>query len=461
MVIGVILLNGGCTKEFLEAKPNTNILQPTTLVEFERTLDNFFVINRSTGLAIFSSDEYKYSSDALWRSATTATARNSYIWAKDQYEGEISLHWNLPYSTIFYANNVLEGLTKIETNNTNQNQYNNIKGTALFSRAYAYYELVNNFSPMYDIQTMNTDLGVPLRLKASIDLLLPRATVSQVYNQIFDDLNEAAMLLDQDLPAGRTRPSKVAVEALYSRIYLNIGDFTKAELHADACLNMYSRLIDYNTLNKTSTAPFANNHEELIYFKISLNNPSYNMTGAVNGSNTYIQITDELINLYESNDLRKNIFYVQQVDGSYDMKRGYAGSVLSNFTGLATDEIYLIKAECLARRNEVTASMTWLDKLRFKRWNPSATIPSKQYQNLMAIDAADALSKVLLERRKELVWRGIRWDDLKRLNKEGMQITLKRTLNGEEYILIPNSPRYVFEIPADEINLSGIKQNDR
>tara|TARA_R110002033_G_scaffold36621_1_gene75228 strand:+ start:3737 stop:3916 length:180 start_codon:yes stop_codon:yes gene_type:complete len=59
------------------------------------------------------------------------------------------------------------------------------------------------------------------------------------------------------------------------------------------------------------------------------------------------------------------------------------------------------------------------------------------------------------------VWRGLRWQDIRRLNKEGAGITLTRTLKGENYTLPPNDPRYIFPIPDDEIALSGIKQNVR
>jgi starch-binding outer membrane protein, SusD/RagB family len=65
------------------------------------------------------------------------------------------------------------------------------------------------------------------------------------------------------------------------------------------------------------------------------------------------------------------------------------------------------------------------------------------------------------ERKKELVWRGLRWGDLKRYNKEGQNITLTRLLNGQTITLAPNDLRYVLPIPQYEINLSGIAQNPR
>lgn len=451
-----ILIGTGCTKDFLDAKPNTNIVQPITLDEFQKLLD-IPAINQGVGLGILAADEYKYSSDATWLSIRSVTARNSYIWAKDLYEGQATLNWNVPYFAIFYANNVLAGLEKIKVSNLNSNGWNKIKGTALFTRAYAYYELVNNFSPFYDEATALTDLGVPLRLSPSIDEILQRSTVNETFARIFKDLKEATYLLEGSLPEGRSRPSKVAAHALFARIYLNKRDYANAELHADTCLSLYSKLIDYNTLNKTTSTPFLNNHDEQIYVKTAPQEDAY----SVSGTNTNTEIASDLIALYEPNDLRLVIYFKKQSNETYDMKRGYYGLGNNPFTGLATDEVYLIKAECLARRSEIHRAMITLNHLKSMRWDPNATSPAKLYQDMTAVNSTDALAKVLLERRKELVFRGLRWDDIRRFNKEGANIILTRAINGSTYSLPPKDSRYVFPIPDDEINLSGIKQNLR
>lgn len=445
----------GCTKDFLDAKPSTSILQPTTLEEFQSLLDNYNVNNMTSGMGILSADEHQFYSDAVWLSARTATERNAYIWAKDLYEGEISEDWNRPYTAIFYANNVLKGLEDIEITAINSSQYNKTKGWALFVRAFAYYELTNNFAPIYDPATAAIDLGVPLRLKPSIDELMPRATVKENFDRILADLAQASQLLEVQLPANRNRPSRIAAHALFARIYLQRREYNIAERHADTCLSLYNKLVDYNTLSKTSTAPFSTTHDELIYSKYSITRASAAQ------ANTFIKIAPEQIGFYESNDLRLTMFYVKQTDGSYRMKRAYHGNGLYPFVGLATDEVYLIKAECLARKGDVSAAMDVLNQLLVKRWDPAATTPAKPFQAITATSFQDAVNKVMLERRKELVWRGLRWDDLKRLNKEGANITLTRTVNGNTYSLPPNSPKYVFPIPDDEIGLSGIQQNLR
>jgi len=70
---------------------------------------------------------------------------------------------------------------------------------------------------------------------------------------------------------------------------------------------------------------------------------------------------------------------------------------------------------------------------------------------------------ILAERRKELVMRGTRWSDLRRLNKEArFQKTIQRTsADGQVYVLQPNSNLYTWQIPQRDIILSSIEQNPR
>lgn len=230
-------------------------------------------------------------------------------------------------------------------------------------------------------------------------------------------------------------------------------DYANAESYADKCLAVYNKLIDYNTVSETSTTPFSATNDELIYNAhqaavYGLFTPT--TTGAVG------KLSPDLLGLYSNNDLRLPIYFSKAADGSYTRKRGYYGSGNYAFTGLATDELYLIKAECLARRSEMTAAIDELNQLLIKRYtNTSPYVP------VTASSPADALTLVLTERRKELPWRGLRWFDIKRLNAGGANITLTRVLNGTTYTLEPNSPRYALPIPDDEIALSGIQQNVR
>jgi len=66
----------------------------------------------------------------------------------------------------------------------------------------------------------------------------------------------------------------------------------------------------------------------------------------------------------------------------------------------------------------------------------------------------EALKMILSERRKELVFRGTRWMDLRRLNREPEHASVvRRQLDGKEYLLLPGDLRYTFLLREEEISL--------
>lgn len=457
ILILLIVFFSSCKRSFLDAKPNTSIIAPSSLADLEGLMENSNILNYTTpALPLLASDDYIFVDYSSWLSAQTSTERNSYIWAKDIYAGETNIKdWNSGYSVIFYCNNVLETLTKIDVKNGNEKQYNTIKGWALFLRSYMFYELVQAFGANYDEGTFSTDLGIPVRLKAAIDETVQRSTIKQTYGQILSDLLEAKNLLGIEIPTNTNRPSKSAAYALFSRIYLSMRKYDLAEKYADSTLAINKKIIDYNGVSKTSTTPFPYNNDETIFSITTVESYSIPLPSI---ANTRITVNPDLIAAYHPKDLRLSIYFQKNAaTGNLYFKRRYSGKLLP-FTGLATDEIYLIKAECLARRNERLSTVTFLNSLLIMRFAPSDYVPITFDQN---DTQSDILQKVLIERRKELVWRTLRWSDLKRLNKEGADITLTRVLNGITYTLPPNDPRYIFPIPDDEIQGSGIQQNKR
>ncbi len=442
-----------CNGNFLDAKPSTELVTPQKLNDIIALLDNTEYLNQTGGLGQMGGDEYLFLDFVSWQSTFTATERNSYIWADDTYEGQIPIQdWNLPYTSIFYANNALNSLA--EMNLPDSPEKNNVKGWALFIRAYAYHDLVRNFCLAYDPKTADTDLGLPLRTTPRVDELLPRANLKQTYELIIDDIKEATRLLSGQFPlANRNRPSKAAAFALLARVYIMMNDYEKAELSADASLAIYNKLIDYNTVSTTAAVPFDRFNSETLFNAKQFATHQITTSQALNNA---IVINPELITSYKANDLRLAIFFAKNNQGNYYKKVGYYGEGVYPFHGLAVDEQFLIKAECLARRNQTDQAMKWLNDLLVTRFKN--TVP---YVSIGAESSLDALNTILEERKKELVWRGIRWSDIKRLNKVSANITLKRVLDGQEYILSPNDPKYAFPIPDDEIAKSKIEQNPR
>ena len=160
-------------------------------------------------------------------------------------------------------------------------------------------------------------------------------------------------------------------------------------------------------------------------------------------------------NVYDSfddNDLRKIAFFKKNTDGTYRFK-GYYGGNNGALTGIATDEVQLIKAECLVRKNRALEGIEILNMLIVKKWDKN--------KHFIPFTTLDGLNAVLRERRKELMMRGLRWMDIKRLNKEGANISLTRTVNNKVYTLPANDLRFALPIPDDVIAMSGMAQNLR
>jgi len=442
----------GCSKsDFLNKKPNSNIVVPTSIEDMNQLLDNTVFIYSSPSLGIMSSDEYYYQTFDAYQAAYYKTEKNAYIWTKDIYQGENSVpDWNIPYQGIFYCNVILEQWEKLPEDDKKSLQGQFIKGWALFNRGYAYFNLMSTFSPAYNAATAATDLGVPLKLTANINNLEQRATVDKVYSQILLDLRSSIQLLPNSLPVNRNRPSKVAAYALLSRVSLNMRDYSTAGKFADSSLQLHNSLIDYNTLDATSNITLTNNNTELLYYNITHINYGATFTSYA----ASVVVDSNLIKLYDSSDLRKQIFFENR-DGGFFTKAAYACDNYFPFTGLAVDEIYLIRAECLAREEKLSESLMLLNSLLITRYSKGGFKPFK-FDN-----SEQLLKQILIERRKELAWRGARWNDLRRLNMEGANITLKRVLNGVAYTLLPRDPRYTMPIPDDEIALSHIQQNIR
>ncbi|MBB6108717.1 SusD family protein [Mucilaginibacter lappiensis] len=455
IAIALMLYFSSCKKSFLDAKPNSSIVNPTSISEFQELLDNNYVLNSTGALPQMSCDDYFIVNQSSLDALDYPTYKGAYLWRKDLFGGETNIQdWNGDFNAIFYANSVLDGLNAISQSSANRIDYNNVKGEALFFRAYAYYDLVRNFCTVYNQKTATSDLGLPLRTSAGIDATLKRSNLQETFDLVISDLNTSLILLRDDFSTvNRNRPSRSAVNAMLARVYLYMGNYTEAANAADQCLAKYNRLIDYNTISTTKTTPFSYSTDETIFF--SKQQVSYTYTTGYTTNWTTIGVDTTLLKSYSTNDLRLPIFFALNALNNYNVKRGYVGGGFYGFTGLATDEVMLIKAECAARANDAPTAMNTLNQLLLNRYRKGTFVP------INTSNSTTALSQVLLERRKELVWRALRWSDLKRLNRDGANITLKRNLGEVTYTLTPNSSLYVFPIPDDEIVLSGIQQNIR
>jgi hypothetical protein len=375
--------------------------------------------------------------------------QGAYIWAdtKDFYGGQANNDWILAYARILSDNVIIDGITPIKTTASTQVAYNNVKGSALFFRSFDFYNLSQQYCKIYKASTANTDLGLPLRVSSNVNVKVGRSSVEQTYNQITADLLQAASLLPET-PLYPTRPSKPAAFALLSRIYLSQENYAKALVYADSCLQLQNGLMDFNQLKPSNFDPGIPRFNKEVIFHAQLN-------GYESFDNYVFVVSPSLLQSFDANDLRTSIWFFTQA-GNKSFWGSYVGDGYSIFGGIATDEMYLNRAECYARSGNVTAAMKDLNTLLKTRWKTGT------YTDIIAATSDQAMSFIIKERRKELCFRNLRWSDLRRLNSEPrFQTTLTRTINGQSYTLAPGSTKYVLPLDPVETSTGGLQQNPR
>ena len=437
----------GC-KKYLEEKTNGKLAVPTELEDFQALMDNVGTINSSgISAAEISADDYVLT-DEEFDALTDDYERRMNIWEKDYiFSTDTYNSWRYVYNSIYTANTVLIGLGKIPRSHNNSLTWDNVKGQALFIRGNNLLDAAIIWCPLFDQASASTDLGLPLRMSTDFNEISKRSSVQQTYDQIISDLIAAAAKLPV-VSLSKHRPSKAAAYGLLARAYLAMRNYPQAYLYADSCSLLSDGLMDFNDLDLKLKYPITiNQNKETIYVRYLKSSSILNPTK--------INIPTVLYNSFETGDLRKDLFFTPNANGYYNFKGSYTGSD-GHFSGVALNEIYLIKAECLARANQISQSMNILNELLLKRWDKTKTYVSQNADSEQA-----ALSLILKQRRMELIMRGLRWLDIRRLNKEGAGISLKRIYHHKEYILPANDLRFVLPIPEDVIAISGMEQNKR
>ncbi|KAA8475685.1 SusD-like starch-binding protein associating with outer membrane [Arcticibacter tournemirensis] len=428
---------------FLDEKPDKKLVVPSSLADLQAMLDNYNTMSSNTPASgEVSTDDY-YLTDADW-AARSETDRRKYLWEKDNLfpTGDNGNDWSYSYSSTFTCNTVLNLIGDMERNAANADVWDDIKGQALFFRGMNYLSAAFIWCMAY--QEGSPDPGLPIRLDPDFNLPSLRSSLEETYAQVIKDARASLPLLPLK-SVNALRPSKAAAYALLARTYLSMRRYPEAGLYADSCLQLSGTLLDFNTLNASASYPVKFLNAEVILERSGVATP-LNPSRAKIDSSLYL--------LYRDGDLRKTVFFKRNSNGTYAFKGSFEGSQ-ALFTGFAAGEMYLIRAEAAARQGDPQAAMASLNTLLAKRWNKNSFVP------LSAAGSGEALQLILLERRKELVMRGLRWMDIKRLNREGAGISLQRKINGQLYTLPAGDPRFALPIPEDVIALSGMPQNPR
>ena len=447
MILGL----SGC-KKYLDYPFMNSVQIPTRLSDLQGLLDNAGTMNenRTPSFMEASSDDYfclpeRYAPLDDW-------PKQAYIWKP--YDYRYPNDWAICYHPVYISNFCLDMSKNIERTSANSSDWDHVNGSAHFFRAYYFLKVAWTYALAYDEASASSDKGIVLRLTSNYNDPSVRSSVSETYKQIIEDAHLAASLLP-NIPLHTYRPSKTAAYGLLARTYLSMRMYDSAYHYADLALAIKSDLIDYNGDPDLGTLsinyPFKRFNKETVFYSEMNTTATQPLILA-----SRARMDSVLMSHYETSDLRKTAYFTKS--GNYYQFKGSYTQASRNFTGITTPELLLIRAECLARSatngpDNLQKAVADLNNLLSKRYRTADFIP------VTANTREAALDRILLERRKELLFRGLRWMDVKRLNKEGRNIVLRRQLDGTIYTLEPNASYYALPIPIDIIEMTGIPQN--
>lgn len=326
-----------------------------------------------------------------------------------------------------------------------------LMGEACFTRALAYYFLINIWGRPYDPVNAADPMGVPLKTNSTIEInYAPRSTVNTVYDQILADLTSAEQYV---LASGKKGSvyhySPAAIYLLLSRVHLYLQHWELAIAYANKCIQLNPVL--YNISNQAfahnayySTFFGAQNPE---IFYTYYNNAAVPITDIFgNWSNYSFRISSALLQLYEPGDQRP---------GAYFSTYYATDSVFTPITftpqstyycySFRTAEAYLNRAEANAHLGETDKALRDINQLRSHR--------IKNAFLLAITDKEKLLQTILQERRKELAFQLHGWFDLRRTTLPEMThyftpVVKSKAQPRQRFILHKNDPGYTLEIPV-------------
>lgn len=457
LLLIMVLLCGSCD-DYLDIVPKDKFI-PTTCEDYENMLNDGSVILLNDYFEDLLTDDafLPEGEPGNLFSKQPLHGRRIYTFHTEPFtENDLDYAWSQAYLRLFYFNSVIEEIMGSAGNSKEKKA--TVRAEALVQRAIEYFYLVNLYAIHYDPETAATDPGVPLALEANVNAKHRRNSVQEVYDRMITDLKEALNDLPDKGTPTRFRACKAGGLALLCRIYLYMGDYTKALEYADLTLKEYDVLDDLNQRKVIIPGPFpgvpgaplgwtdipdAQHHPESIIARTYLRPFGLGMD---------VCASPELAKLFDDNDMRWNLFYADcwppyppdlHYTTRYEVKIYLRGDYYNNCLG--TPEVYLTRAECKARTNDLQGALDDVNYLRKCRIKPAAyhTYVPADFGN----DAEKVLRFVLEERRRELAFSGLRLHDLKRLNKEArFAKTITHTAEGMEYKLEPNSNKYLRQI---------------
>lgn len=423
----VINLNS-CSDDFLEITPDGVLIA-------ENTKDYDLMLNSGTlwaNLAAGAQEVYRsFEVCALEPHFSTALgeanfSRRNFTWEPNvvdpEREGAFQTDWLLVYMRrVYIYNKVINEV--LDSSGGTDAEKNSIMAQAKAARAAVFFELINFYGKPYNAATATTDLGFPMVTEADVTVTnFNRATVQEVYDFIIEDLSSSIPLLPTGVDE-KPRMYKGAAEALLGKIYVYMNRFDEAIPLFDAALSDLQggreiRLYDYNVSTlpgEVHAAGFLGPNFETpvdnleVAFTMSIFN-----TAGFNSS--AVLLSPETSSLFGASDFRLHHFFSRKPFPPFPFTPDYIvpgmyrkqGSLIVD-RGVRVPDIYLLRAECKARINNLSDAIADIEFLRMHRMAPAdATVPNGLSQD-------DLIKYVIEERTREFALKAELWYDMRRL----------------------------------------------
>lgn len=239
---------------------------------------------------------------------------------------KVANYWKELYEGIGRANRLLENISRPQMN---EKRMNEIKGEALFLRAYFYFMLTVRFG----------DVPLVLNVPESgylADVQVPQTPSREVYRKIIEDMEEASGLVkDATEVTGGGRVTKSAVWGILARVCLNMagyplyepGMYAKAKVYASKVMDL-----DFHSLNPSYSEVFVNMIQDRYDIKESIfevefygnNVGTYSATAGMVGRNNGIGFSNTAIDTIgiSIGTIRATPYFIQ-LFGEGDLRRDW------------------------------------------------------------------------------------------------------------------------------------------
>ena len=434
-IIFAALLFIGCD-DFLDIHPTGKIIAETGEEYRALLTDVYSKIPEDRGLTTLRSDEIKADYKSL-----TGLDYDSYfdIWNWTDYNrnpSSLYFGWRRYYHSCYIANYIIEH--KNEITKATQKEIDQLVGESYMMRAYMHFLLANLYAPAYTHCEPAKTRGIPLSIKADVNAVLKCSSVEQVYKQILQDIDSAAVYMnvehwDEGL---NYRFNTTTANALRARVALYMANWSLALQEAKKVIEVYPDLEDLNN----SSALLPTNYksvESIMALEQVITSQLMNIG--------YVE--PELLNIYSSGDQRKKKYFVAKTLKDWKIRERNASEERCTFRA---GEFYLIAAEAANELNMKNDALSYIKTLISKRYN------SKDYETVSA--ALDALGQeamrveIAKERQKELAYQGHRWFDLRRTTQpEIKKVYAESDEESKTYTLEQGDERYTLRFPGDAV----------